>query len=170
MKKQIILIITITWILSLLTTLAVVYVTSNVLNAQASRNQVQIIKFTESNMKNITTLNRTLGESVASFTYIPENPSSNVILGLVCSLEYNGSGIDMSVRVNNYHGKSVGHHGSLGSWRQVCVRLSGREGVLWIIPNQSNYSITLHAYPHSRESTTYVRNISMWVEVIDKAP
>jgi len=88
--KKAIPIIAVTWILSLITTLAVVYVEPNLLprqNQTASQNQIEIIRFNEPSEKNITGFYLWLND-VATFVWTPKNPTSNSILALYCYFEY----------------------------------------------------------------------------------
>jgi len=86
--KKAIPIIAVTWILSLVTTLAVVYVEPSFFLTQfqpTSQNQIEIIRFHEPSEKNVTSVNLW---AVETFIWIPKNPTSNAILAFYCYFEY----------------------------------------------------------------------------------
>jgi len=87
--KNVIPIIAVTWILSLVTTLAVVYVEPSFFSTQSqptNQNQIEIIRFYEPDEMNVTGYQ--YWDTVASFVWTPKNPANNVILEVYCYFEY----------------------------------------------------------------------------------
>lgn len=207
--KKAILIIAVTWILSLASTLAIVYVEPSFFPKQAQpvcQNQIEIIRFHEPSEKNVTSTS--FWHVVETCIWTPKNPTSNAILAFYCYFEYRcdnpeeyiweGGGdfwweLKFGMTTNHFEYREYGRVRRSASsqdfweerysteWKQICFAVDNgklygtaevTEGV-WINPNQNNYTLkfqVLHSHKSLSQVPTFVRNINVFIEVIDGIP
>lgn len=188
-------IITIAWILSLLTTAAVFYYIPNEINPADTESSTKIVKMVDTGEKNITN-----STQILNFTWIPENPDDNIILHAYVYFEYrcddpplyvwNWTGafswsIESRLEINNWTNmhfvsKVEVYTGSLPGWQRdhpatwqlhcYVLPYSDVATASWIEPNQGEYALKVYLSHEDRawgSTPTFVRNITLLLEVAD---
>jgi len=172
--KTVILIIAVTWILSLFTTLATQYF---LFRDAPARTSVEFVRFNVPDEVNVTGWGFGLHRAPKynmSFVWIPRNLESHVVLGIYYGLEFrcektsNQSSLSLrfSLDVNDYllHSNLGTLEGSIPDvWEQASFYLEPSG----IRPRQ-NYSFLIRVWNNSPELLTYIKNINFILLVIDE--
>lgn len=111
-------------------------------------------------------------KTAATFVWIPNDSVYNGIVSTLCTFEYQcaGKGFRFRMRINWTVTSSIEVQGNTTwSWSQVYTE-SSFDGGLEVQPNQDSYVIEFQFEPYGSSDRAYVRDISMFSEVVDGLP
>jgi len=111
-------------------------------------------------------------KDAAIFTWTPNNSTDNAILSLSCCFQYRcgGKGLRFRITINEATTSTIGGLTSIHyTSSYVYADHDFHEGIK-TFPNQSNYTIKFQFAPQSSLDEAYVKDISIFLEVVDGLP